>query len=998
MAHKTDEEILQTTHNLPRFCIENRQIAWVILIATVVWGVVGYTGMPQRKDPDIPVRQALVVVSWPGASAEKVEQLVIKPIEEAVAQNAEVDKIESISRSGLALVYVSLDEYSNTDAGKAFDDVKGKLDEVRGLPQGAGPIQFVKDFGDTAALMLTVASPKVSAAEIALRAQGIQRAIVEARRAGGSANSAEQVSLVFCFPPVVSRELVEPPFRLLLRHFEERRLADHLRVVFQPGFLIMDGRSSRSDATLLAEAQRFLQGRLQLSSLHPDAWDPVMVRGPNTTQAQLAAVAGDKYSYRELDDFTHTIERTIKTVSSVSKTNRAGILPETIYLMYSQERLAAYGLQPSAVSSILGARNITAPGGRLEVQGRSLDIDPSGEFKSEKEIGDVALDAAPNGSPVYLRELAQVLRSYQDPPAYLNYFQQRDAQGRWHRTRAITLAIQMRAGNKIGDFGKAVDAALQDVRSRLPADLIYARTSDQPLQVAENVGLFMQSLFEAIVLVVVVACIGFWDWRSALLMACSIPLTLTMTFGMMAALGLDIQQVSVATLIIALGLLVDNPVVAGDGIKRGLAQGLPRSFAAWLGPTKLATALTYATITNVVAYLPFLLLKGDTGRFIYSLPIVMTCALASSLIVANTFIPLIGYYLLRGVQEPSLAERRQKGFPALYYRVGGWCIRHRRGVLAGSLLFLALGGFVFTHMKQAFFPKDLQYLSYIDIWLPEDAPVSATNQAAIRAEQVIRKVTEDYDREHPVKERSAATLASLTTFVGGGSPRFWFSLVPEQQQRNYAMVIVQVNDKHATTHLGGLLQRALSAEVPGARIDVRQLETGKPVGIPVGVRLSGEDPETLQALAEQVKAIYRGCPYTARIRDDWGDAGFHLDLLTDPDRANLAGVSNSDVAGSTAAGVSGQSLSVLRQADKQIPIVARLRPEERARVQDMGNLYVYSARGDQHLPIGQVAQIRPEMLRVKQHRRNQFRTITISCFPTTGRLPYEIVKAVQPQM
>ncbi len=219
MAHKTDDEIVQNTHNLPRFFIQNRQIAWVILVATVLWGVVGYAGMPQRKDPDIPVRKALVIVPWPGASAEKVEQLVTKTIEEAVAQNAEVNKIESISRSGLALVYVSLDEYSDSDAGKAFDDVKGKLDEVRDLPQGAGPIQFVKDFGDTAALMLTVASPKVSDTEIAARSQRVQQAIAEARRVGGSAERAAPFSLVSCFPPVVSRELVEPPFRLLMRHF-----------------------------------------------------------------------------------------------------------------------------------------------------------------------------------------------------------------------------------------------------------------------------------------------------------------------------------------------------------------------------------------------------------------------------------------------------------------------------------------------------------------------------------------------------------------------------------------------------------------------------------------------------------------------------------------------------------------------------------------------------------------------------------------------------------
>ena len=214
----------------------------------------------------------------------------------------------------------------------------------------------------------------------------------------------------------------------------------------------------------------------------------------------------------------------------------------------------------------------------------------------------------------------------------------------------------MGAGQQIAEFAAAVDVTLDDLQKRLPSDLIVARVSDQPQQVEENVELFMSSLYEAIALVVLVSLIGFWEWRSAMLMALSIPLTLLMTFGMMHVLGIDLQQVSIASLIIALGLLVDDPVVAGDAIKRELAAGKPRGIAAWLGPTKLATAILYATITNIVAYLPFLLLSGTTGQFLYSLPVVMTCSLVASRIVSMTFIPLLGYYLLRG--RPERPHRR----------------------------------------------------------------------------------------------------------------------------------------------------------------------------------------------------------------------------------------------------------------------------------------------------------------------------------------------------
>ena len=211
---------------------------------------------------------------------------------------------------------------------------------------------------------------------------------------------------------------------------------------------------------------------------------------------------------------------------------------------------------------------------------------------------------------------------------------------------------------------------------------MLARTSDQPRQVEENVELFMGSLYEAVALVVIVSLIGFWEWRSALLMALSIPITLAMTFGMMFVIGMDVQQVSIASLIIALGLLVDDPVVAGDAIKRDLAAGQPRQTAAWWGPTKLAKAIMFATITNIVAYLPFLLLPGDTGAFLYSLPVVIGCSLVASRLVSMTFIPLLGYYLLRPKAERPIHERRQTGFAAAYYRVGRAAIEHRWAFLA----------------------------------------------------------------------------------------------------------------------------------------------------------------------------------------------------------------------------------------------------------------------------------------------------------------------------
>lgn len=996
MAHgKSDSEMIKSTHNTARFFVETRHVSWVLLIATCLWGVYGYLTMPQRKDPEVQVRQAVALIPWPGASAERIEQLVTKKVEEQMAANSKVTKIESISRTGIAVVYVELDEHLK-ETGKEFDDIKMKLDTIHNLPQGAGPINFIKDFGDTAALMLTVAGPPVSAAELEPRAREFQKTIEAAR--AGAPDDGRRFTLVSNLPQAGPTRTLEKLSALFLDFVKEKGFATDVRLIQGGGFFGFDGTSDATDAELLGFVRQFTTEKLQTAEFHPDAWPPVVVRDPAETQAKIMEVAGDKYSYRELDDFTDRIEKTLKLIPQVSKVSRAGLLNESVFLFYSQERLAAYGLQPSKLDDVLGARNINTSGGQVNVDGKNVSVTPSGEFKSVEEIGDTLIPTN-SGRAVYLRDIADVVRTYDLPARYLNYFNWRDSEGRWHRGRAITLSVQMRSGEQIDKFGHAIDETLAGLKKQLPDDLIFARTSDQPLQVKESIDLFMKSLYEAIILVVIVALVGFWEWRSALLMALAIPITLAMTFGMMKVLGIDLQQVSIATLIIALGLLVDDPVVAGDAIKRDLALGHPSIVSAWLGPTKLATAILYATITNIVAYLPFLMLGGSMGEFVYSLPVVLTCSLVASRIVSMTFIPLLAYYLLRPRAEKPIEERRKSGFAALYYKLGTRAIKYRWRTLAASLLVLVLGGVIMSQLKTQFVPKDLSYLSYVDVWLPEDAPASATNETAARVEEIIRETIAEYEKQHGEGgEHDGDMLKSLTTFVGGGGPRFWFSVSPELQQQNYAQIIIEVKDKHETAHLMEPLQQALSSRIPGARIDVRQLESGKAVGLPVQIRITGEDMNTLRAVAEKTKVILDGTGIAERTRDDWGAESFAVKLQTDPDRAVISGLSNMDVAAASYAATYGSRVTSLREGDKEIPVVARLTMEERAQLGDLQNLYVYSSQGQQKVPLRQVSQTAYEMQAEKVRSRNQFRTITVMTTAVDGHLPLEVMTAARAQL
>jgi multidrug efflux pump subunit AcrB len=994
VSHKTDEEIIAQSHNnIPKFCVDWPQVTWVLLILVFAWGIMGYKSMPQRKDPDVPVKTAAASCDWPGATAEQVEQQIAYKIEQAMSQNSYVKKTYSQTTTGTTQVRVDLAD-TTKDTTEQFSDINLKLLNVGNLPQGAGPIQFNGDFGDTAALMLTVASPLMNEKDLAPRIHALEQAIRQVRVHHPKASGQQQpFTLVLNFPTSISPKVVVGPARLFDAYLVQEDIATDVRRIDGPGYVAFDGLTDKTDAEIVLSLKAFVRDRMQELMLHPDAWEPCVIRDPSTTKQELLSVAGPKYSYRELDDFTDLMQRGLRSPEIVSKVQRSGVLQQTVYLDYSQDRLATYGLKPSDLPNLISARNITMSGGQVLADNNQVTVYPTGQITDASQLENMLMTITSNGTPVYLRDVATVVDGYQDPPDFLTFLTMEDAvKKKWQRYRAVTLAIQMKSGQQINVFGEEIDRVLDKLKESLPKDLIIDKTSNQPEQVAEKVDLLMVSLYKAIFLVVVVSLIGFWDWRSALLMALSIPITLAMTFGMMWVLGIDLQQVSIATLIIALGLLVDDPVVAGDAIKHGMGEGLDKKTAAWLGPTKLATATTFATITNIVAYLPFLGITGDTGEFLYSLPVVMTCSLVASRIASMTFVPFLGYVMLRPLHEPPVEQLRTQGFYAFYTRVVTWAVHHRLKMVIGGLIFLSLGFWELTRLPTQFFPTDLNPLFYVDVWAPENCSLAVTNEAAHKAEKIIEETAHEMTQKHGLKEE---LLHSIATYVGGGSPRFWSSLSPQQQQLNYAQVTVQLTDQDLTTPLVNELQGRLSKAVPGIVMDVRQLQTGKPVDMPCQIRIVGEDIPTLRMLAAKCEAIFRKVPLATRIRDDWGVDSFSVDMDTSSSRANISGFTNYDVASSSYAGLSGTNVGSMRVGHKVIPIATRMRIEERSQLSDLGNMYVFSNEGTQKVPLSQVSQIKYSMKTSRIQRRWQHRCITVGCFPLPGHLASEVMNAAR---
>ncbi|HKD73375.1 MAG TPA: efflux RND transporter permease subunit, partial [Candidatus Acidoferrum sp.] len=438
MSHQSDQELIQHTHNTSRFFVEHRQVAWAALVAVIAWGIYGYFSMPQRKDPDIPVRVAVAACQWPGATAQEVEQLVTRPIEQTIAENKTIHPasagdygIRSISLPGASFVYVQLAE-NVADSREQFSDINLKLQALGPrLPSGATGVQFQSDFGDTAALMMTVASPPIDDLEVEVLSHSVENAIRLARSAQGP--SSQRVSIIYTFPLTLSKAGVVEITDTLRLDAERAGVLRRSRLVTGQGFIGVDAETQLDDQHLEAYLNQLIATHLQESEIDPDVSAVAIIHDVAETRQKLERVATAKYSYSQLDDFTDIIGRTLLGAPQTSRIERKGVLPQAVYLNYSQERLASYGLQVSDLSRILAARNITVPGGSIEAGGREIRIDASGKFEDASAIGDVLLPGPQGSPPLYLRDVVQVSRAYQAPANYLNFYTSTGKDGKQRR-------------------------------------------------------------------------------------------------------------------------------------------------------------------------------------------------------------------------------------------------------------------------------------------------------------------------------------------------------------------------------------------------------------------------------------------------------------------------------------------------------------------------------------------------------------------------------------
>ena len=975
---------------LAQYFSAQRGVAWLCLVLLLGWGWFAFRSLPQQEDPKIPERRAVVVTVFPGATADKVEQLVTKPLEKKASELSSMEEIRSESRHGLSVIYVTLQPQSAAAVEQDWNKLRAKLLEVR-LPEGARAPWLNTDFGSTLTLLYALASQPLGEAELAARAQIIRTVRTEVR--AGQPAAGRAAAVVF-FPAGVSREVRDSQVTRFCAGLQSRGLATDLRKVIRGSLVAADFATTATREQLAAFIAEFVRATVGTDGEpHPDFHLPLILFGDEDPLPRLRALDLPRHSYRMLEKAAEDFEDELKQIDTVGRTQRLAIVPETIYLDYSSANLNALRLSRTQLAGAMVARNAIIPGGTFRTEGQNFPVQVSGEFKSEDELLGAVVGASPDGMPVYLRDVFTVSRGYENPIGFhFGLFDRAGPEAALQARRAVLLSVEMRAGVKIGDFYAAAQAVEQKFRARLPAGLDIVTISNQPVSVDQRVRLFLRAFFEAVVIVVLVA-LFLMDWRSALVVATAIPLTVAATFAGMQIFGIPLHQISIAGLIITLGVLVDNPVVAADGINRELAHGRPRGIAAWLGCVRLARPITFGTIINIAAFLPLVLMPGDKGVFIYALPVVVTLSLAASRIVSMTFTPLLGYYVLKG----------QKGFEAgaevrpfllfkwidllllwflpRYRRLLETGLRHPWGTVGIVYGLLALSCGLLPFFGTQFFPPADRSQFVIDIELAKSASPAQMRELVDGVARFLR----DYD-----------PIDNFGVFYGGTAPRFYYNVRPKEAAPYLAQILVNTRRAEDVVPLITDIRRRIDPVAPGARVVARQLEQGPPVDFPIQLRFAGPDLDILRGLAQRAAGILR--QHAAyKVFDDLGQPLPTLRIDIDQERANTLGVDNLRVGALTLNAFGTARITELREGDHLVPVVVRLRMEERREADQLRSLYVESARGTL-IPLESFAKITVEPAYATIPHFNQLRTVTVNAMAPVGVLPSAILQQARAEL
>lgn len=657
------------------------------------------------------------------------------------------------------------------------------------------------------------------------------------------------------------------------------------------------------------------------------------------TYGSIFAISGDGFSYAEVKEYADFVRQQLLVVPSVSKVELFGVQDEKINIEFSHKKFAQLGIPFESIIAQLNAQNAVESTGVLVTPTDNLQVRVTGEMRKVKDLEDLELSA---GSTTFrLGDFATVKREYKDPP---------QDKMRFNGKEVIGLGISMEKGGDIIRMGRELEKTVGAIKGKLPVGIELERVSDQPKAVATSVNEFLGTLAEAVLIVLGVSFLSLGlhtkpfrlDARPGLVVALTIPLVLAVTFLFMSILSIDLHKISLGALIIALGLLVDDAIIAVEMMVRKMEEGFSRFDAATFAYTSTAMPMLTGTLITAAGFLPIGLAKSAAGEYTFSMFSVNALALIISWFVAVLFTPYIGYVLLK-VKPAANADGHHELFEGPFYKhfrvLVNWCVEWRKTTILLTLGVFMLGVIGFRFIEQQFFPDSSRLELMVELWMPEGTAFTATEAQAKKFEAFIRKQD---------------GVESVTSYVGTGSPRFYLPLDQIFPHSNVSQIVVLPKDLKTREILRLKIIDAFKHDFPEVRGRVKLLPNGPPVPYPVQFRVSGFDVPKVRAIADQVKEIMRANPNTVGVNDNWNESVKVLRLDLDQDRLRALGISSQTVMRTANTVLTGTTIGQYRDNDKLIDIVMRQPVEERSTITALNEASVQTPSG-RSVPMSQVA-------------------------------------------
>lgn len=716
---------------------------------------------------------------------------------------------------------------------------------------------------------------------------------------------------------------------------------------------------------------------------------PEGVKGPivnsdfGDTEALVIGLESNKASYQELKHYAQKLEDYLRTIPAASKIKRIGEQQEEIVASSTSEKLSQYGVNAQQVVQVLQSQNSINATGEVKTNSNKAPLYTNGYYNTETDLINQVVGTSRSGSVVKLGDVATLKRDYKEPQSIITV----------NGNKAMMLSVQMQEGNNIVKFGEEVNRKIAEARKVIPSDIKITTIVNQPQVVDENISHFIREFFLAILSVIIVVVL-LLPLRIATVAAMAIPMTVAVTFAVMHALGIELHQVSLAALILVLGMVVDDAIVIADNYVELLDEGVERWTAAWRSANDLVVPVLAATVTIIASFMPMVLINGTVGEFIFALPITVAVALASSFFVAMVLTPLLCYtFIKKGLhekaasaeeapqkkQKKSLLDLMQNGYDNLL----DWCVKHPTITIVSSLVPIVFAGLLFSGgIRQQFFPAAERGQFVVELWMPTGTKLEKTNEAILRAEALIKQ-----DKR----------VLSYATFTGTASPRFYYNFSPEFPTSNYAQILINTTSEETTDALSEELSTKVGKLIPEGTTYIKLMQQGSSLKAPVEVRIIGEDIDHLKAIAEQVSKIVKQAKGSRFVKNDFAEDYYGIGIKL-KDEASRLGYTTGSISQAVYTGFSGAAISTIYEGTDAVNIALRLDEKNRQTTSDLQNTYLRSPVTGAEIPLRQIADLVPQWQTGRIMHRNGVRTLAVQSETTHDVLPSELLATIRPEI